>query len=911
MITSGVGLSTALRPPTVLRVLLIEDDDEDAMLLQETLVAIPWYASVVTWCNTYEGGLVALRTDAYDVVLLDYALGAKTGLELLAAAFGKRVPVPVILLTGAVDHGMDEAATRIGVSYLKEKSELSPVRLERSLRYALERFRVEGELRSTRTRFRALFDGMADHLAILDVDGVILDVNEAWDQFARENAAGAPLDTRGANYLSTCDNVTGPAMVMAHAVAAGIRSVLGKTAAFFELEYPCHSPTVQRWFRVRITLFEDNHTVSALVAHENITARHLSENQLRFQAGLLEIAPQAAVALDRAGNVTYWNAQASRLFGVHVAEILGRPLVDRLISPSVEALRAAIGAAMQAKQAVTTDITMRGHDGIELPIQATITARYSKHRRFEGVLAILVDLSERRRVEQALRDSEERYRLLVELSPDGIIIHEDWRVTFANTTAARLLGTASSNELLGLDPRTFAHAEARELARERERAISAGKELGQVEMRWAGLDGVERTVEVLSRPVAFANRSGILTIFRDATARIQLETELRQSQKLDALGRLAGGIAHDFNNLLGVMMSYTGILLEELPEENPMRADLAEVQMAIERAANLTNQLLAFGRQQPRRPVHVDVREALHASERLARRLIGEDIAITTNLADDPLPVVVDVNHLEQVFLNLAVNARDAMPNGGELTLTASSRHVSAHEATGQNVKPGKYVCVAVSDTGGGIEPEVMQSMFDPFFTTKEVGKGTGLGLATVYAIVNQSGGFLTVKSQLGKGATFTVHLPWIEATADEHTVAAPAEQTVETIHRAVILLVEDEASLRVVTERILRRFGFDVVSAATPAEAIELVRNSAVLFDCLVTDVVMPGMSGPELAEHIRDLCGAIPVLLLSGYARDVLESRGNIDPDTPLLNKPVKPAILARAVDDLLRLGRVTGLT
>jgi signal transduction histidine kinase/CheY-like chemotaxis protein len=446
--------------------------------------------------------------------------------------------------------------------------------------------------------------------------------------------------------------------------------------------------------------------------------------------------------------------------------------------------------------------------------------------------------------------------------------------------------------------------------------IFAGAEHGESDLRRSLLEDVvvRRSVEYDVGPPLGRRRfdltigpkhpDRVLVHAADTTERFELETQLRRAQKMDALGQLAGGIAHDFNNLLGVMMSYTGVLLEELPPKDPISADLREVESAIERAAGLTGQLLAFGRQQPQRPELVDLCGALCASERLIQRLIGEDIFVYLGLeGDEPLPVLVDVGQLEQVLMNLAVNARDAMPRGGTLSIDVTRTTIALPEAMAHDVEPGEYVRLSVSDTGVGIEPEVQLRMFDPFFTTKEVGKGTGLGLATVYGIVSQSNGFLTVESEVGRGSTFHLFFPLAQAGDGRLGEEAIAGGASHAPRHDIVLLVEDEDALRRVTERVLRRHGFEVVTAATPREALAIIDDPAVQVDCLVSDVVMPGMSGQELAEQVRERRGQIPVLLLSGYARDVVERRGTLDPDMPLLHKPVKPRELVGALSDLLR--------
>ncbi|HEX4608985.1 MAG TPA: ATP-binding protein, partial [Urbifossiella sp.] len=391
---------------------------------------------------------------------------------------------------------------------------------------------------------------------------------------------------------------------------------------------------------------------------------------------------------------------------------------------------------------------------------------------------------------------------------------------------------------------------------------------------------------------------GVLT---DVTGRRQLEEKLRQSQKMDAIGRLAGGVAHDFNNLLTIINGYSDLLLERLPPEDPDHELIAEIRLAGERSAGLTRQLLTFSRQQILAPRVMNLNDVLADTEKLLRRLLGEDVRLAT--APDPglWTVRADPGQMEQVLMNLAVNARDAMPTGGRLTV--ETRNVDLDETYAEahaEARPGPHVLLAVSDTGCGMPPDLIARIFDPFFTTKDPGTGTGLGLATVHGIVKQSGGHIEVYSEVGIGSTFKVYLPRGEGVNPE---AGPRS----TLHSSpagtgTILLVEDEDALRVFSQRILAGCGYTVLDAADGAEAIRLAAEHAGPLDLLVTDVVMPGANGRAVAEAVVARHPEARVLFVSGYTDDAVVRHGILQAGVNFLQKPFSPAALARKVGEIL---------
>jgi len=387
---------------------------------------------------------------------------------------------------------------------------------------------------------------------------------------------------------------------------------------------------------------------------------------------------------------------------------------------------------------------------------------------------------------------------------------------------------------------------------------------------------------------------------RDVTEQRHLEEQFRQSQKMEAVGQLAGGIAHDFNNLLTAILGNTQLLLRDLPPGDSKRGDVEEIRKASERAASLTRQLLAYSRRQMLQPEVLDLNVVVAEMDRMLRRLIGEHIALVTVLAPDLGRVRADPNQIEQVIVNLAVNARDAMPDGGKLmietaNLTLDESFAQAHLGS----VAGEYALLAVTDTGTGMDATVRAHVFEPFFTTKEVGKGTGLGLATVYGIVKQSGGYISVYSEVGHGSTFKIYLPRIVATAD---AVGSVQKGGPTRGTETVLVVEDEPAVLQLSQRALEAQGYVVLAASDPPAALRVVERHGGTIHLLLTDVVMPTMSGAELAERLVAQRPGIRVLYMSGYPGDAVVQHGALPSGSAFLQKPFSPDGLSRKVRDVL---------
>ncbi len=520
------------------------------------------------------------------------------------------------------------------------------------------------------------------------------------------------------------------------------------------------------------------------------------------------------------------------------------------------------------------------------------------------LLGVAFDISEGKKTQEALRESEARFRMLVEGAPEGIFVEAEGRFLFVNPAMVRLLGAAGPGDLVGTELIGRIAQEYRQAVQDRIRSQcqSGGVPL-LLAHEYLRLDGTRVPVETTSVAFSFHGRDGCLVFVRDVTSRREAEArqeglrnQLQQAQKMESIGRLAGGVAHDFNNMLSIILGYGEIIFNGLPAQDPLVEKVKEILNAATRSAALTRQLLAFSRKQTLQPVVMGLNAVVRNLEKMLRRLIGEDVRLELSLARDLAPVMVDPGQVEQVIMNLAVNARDAMPQGGRLVFETQNVELDdAFVATHAGVVAGRYVMLAVSDTGSGMKKEILEKIFEPFFTTKEKGKGTGLGLATVYGILKQSGGSIWAYSEVGQGTCFKIYLPQVENRAEPKPDPLPGPGPASGEH---ILVVEDEPSLRKLIKGMLVRLGYRVSLAANGNEALMLVEEKGEIPDLLLTDVVMPGFSGPELAKRLQRVMPQLRVLYMSGYTDDTIAHHGILDPEMPFIQKPMSAAALAEKV-------------
>ncbi len=497
-------------------------------------------------------------------------------------------------------------------------------------------------------------------------------------------------------------------------------------------------------------------------------------------------------------------------------------------------------------------------------------------------------------------DDVDPCRELLGVIPEAVLVSTNGRVAYANASAGGMLGLPSADELIGRRTLDFIHPDYHEFARARRKAAQAGTRVAPAHERFVRADGSPVDVEVTAAPIEYRGEAALLVVARDIGERRRLEEQLRLAQRMESVGRLAGGVAHDFNNLLTAIKGNADLLALDLPRGSPLREDVAEIQAAALRAAELTRQLLAFGRGQVLLPRLLDLNGTLAASIPMLRRLVPANVEIVTDLDPACGWVHADPSQFDQILVNLALNARDAMPDGGTLRLATTNHDVAETDPRPAYMLAGAYVRLVVADDGHGMDPATREQVFEPFFTTRGPGRGAGLGLSTVYGIVKQSGGYITVESEPGRGTAFHILLPRM---ADPGPAAAPgAAERGGATARGTVLLVEDEDPVRRVTARVLRRSGFGVIEAHDGREALDLWTQHGASVDVVLTDLVMPRMGGEELARHIRAARPELPILFISGYTQGAALNRDALGPGAEMVHKPFDADELAERIARLL---------
>lgn len=623
-----------------------------------------------------------------------------------------------------------------------------------------------------------------------------------------------------------------------------------------------------------------------------------------YRVLLADLADLLAV-LDADGRFLDQAPSVHHLLGHPAQGLAARPIIDLVHAEDVPAVQRAL-AQVRAVPGGSTSLPVRclRSDGAWCPLQVFL--RNLLHLpHVAGIVLHGQDLTRQRQLEDALRHSEDRFRQAFSHAPVGLAVTTPQGHFLQVNPAYAAITGYTEDELLAQDLLTITHADDRAIERQMLTRLLAGDVPAfTLEQRYLRKGGgtvwVRNTLSLMRDPEGRPER--LVVLVQNITEQRRLEEQYRQSQKMEAIGRLAGGVAHDFNNLLTVITGYGQIVLDKLPPNDDTRELIAEITKAGDRAAALTRQLLVFSRRQIIAPRILDLKAVVTDAGMMLRRLIGEDVELVT-LSDPGLwPVKADAGQVEQALMNLVVNARDALPHGGKITIETRNVRLDDHYAQGHpEVEPGAYVLLAVSDNGAGMTAEIKAHLFEPFFTTKEPGRGTGLGLATVYGIVKQAGGHIDVYSEPDLGTTFKLYLPRSDegrrAGSKSHPGLTPMPPGRETI-----LLVEDEEAVRVLSRHILHECGYEVLEARQGEEALRLASQHTGRIDLLVTDVVMPRLGGRGVADQLKRLYPHLKVLYLSGYTDDAVVRHGVLEQDVPFLQKPFTPAGLAQRVREVL---------
>ncbi|MGH9308222.1 MAG: PAS domain S-box protein [Vicinamibacterales bacterium] len=995
-----------------IRVLLIDDDRQQWELVREMLDVVAPAGYEVLWASTYEDGLRRLRDDSIDVALVDYALGASNGLDLIRAAVRSlRMETPLIMLTGYGDRALDLQAMESGAAEYLSKPDLSPDLLDRTLRYAVRHAHAIRMLRENEERFRALIQNTWDAILVLDRDAIVTFASES----SRLVSGFAPRDIVGHDFFRLIHPDDRPLL------GARLEETMsGERGARIVAECRWHhrDGTWRDSELIAVNRLDDPAVRGIVINYRDVSERQRAAAEKQHLAAIVQSSQDAIVGWRLDGTIVSWNAGAEALFHYPAGEMMGRS-IDILIPADRSQERTDVIARVRQGKTIAPFDTVRVRaDGARIPVSLAISPVRNAVGAIVGASSVARDVSEQCAAQAAALETAREYRALFDASPIGLahldlagrwvrvnrrlcemlkypeeelhgepaaaLLHPEDRAASAQAKNKLLEGTLARSEMeqrfrrrdgsyiwvrshaeihRGADeePRYFIGAfqdvSARKAAEEQLRrtvhqlqavvsavpmslwavdangvitfaegrllerfGLEPGELIGrsQFEMYYDQPEILQWTRRALTGeqvhftlPFAggvfetwylplFDERhtvTGAIGVTMEITDRLRLEEQFRQAQKMEAVGRLAGGVAHDFNNLLTAILGYGELALSALPAASDVRGDIEEILKAGQSAASLTRQLLAFSRRQIVQPQIVGLNDVIVRTHGLLRRVIGEDITLTLDLAPDTSRVFADPSQLEQIVMNLAVNARDAMPGGGRLTIHTRNIPPAEHAGAAESSR----VVLAVSDTGTGIPPEVQRRLFEPFFTTKERGKGTGLGLATVYAIVTQSQGSIEVHSEPGRGTTFEILLP---AAAAEGAAAAAAadEPPASLVGNETILLVEDQEEVRAVARNVLRRSGYVVIEAAGPEEALGISGNRDLQIDLLLTDIVLPVMSGRMLATKIRTDRPALKVLYTSGYSDPQGLPQTTSDGTLPFVQKPFTPVVLLSKVREVL---------
>ena len=781
-----------------------------------------------------------------------------------------------------------------------------------TLRDITARKEAEDALRESEKRYRTLAEASRDVIYIINRDDVV--------EYLNSNAA-AQLGLDCQVIIGRPRSVLFPPDIVEQQ-GARLRQVLD-TGEPLRVENRAYSRDQEGWQDTFLVPLKDDegNVVAVMGVSRDITERKqaeeaLKESEARYR-GLVEGANDLVWRIDLQGCFTFVNSAVKRLAGYDPEELLGKRFEDFLEPRSSEVAAASFERRLSEKlgrEGVALELVHRRKDGSVFQGEIVTAPIFDLDGRLLEIQGVTRDITERKHAEEALRESEEKYRALFESSHDALMTLEppSWSFTSGNQATVDMFRASNEEEFISCAPWNLSperQPDGRASAEKSKEMIETAVREGSHFFDWTHkrIDDEEFPATVLLTRLEQAGKVFIQATVRDITGlrrteeeREKLEAQLRQAQKMEGIGQLAGGVAHDFNNLMTVVLGYTEMVLGRLAPDDPCYARLTEVEKAAERAVTLTRQLLAFSRKQVLNPEPLDLNTVAGELAKMMQRVIGEHIDLDVIPGHALAEVHADRGQIEQVLMNLSVNARDAMPDGGRLTIDTSNVLFDAeYSTTHLGATPGRYVLLSVTDSGCGMDAKTMQQIFEPFFTTKEKGSGTGLGLATVYGIVRQHEGTIQVYSELGKGTTFKVYLPAFEQSgaAVEREIPKPVRGGNETI-----LLAEDDEQIRCLAKLILEDAGYSVHEAVDGEETVRLCRERGGAFDLLVLDVVMPKKGGRAVLDEIRTLFPGMRCLFASGYSESATHTNFILERGLRLLQKPYQHDSLLRAVREVL---------
>jgi two-component system, cell cycle sensor histidine kinase and response regulator CckA len=890
----------------LLNLLIVDSSEADAALVAHELRS-HGHAVRYTRVETEAAYRAALQRESWDGVLTEYNLNGFGAIRALEILRDDGLDLPFLLVSGAIGEESAVDAMRAGVQDFIAKCRLARLApaLEREIRDAAirrEHARTRAQREADDRRFRLLVEDAPSAITLVTPDGRI-----GYNSPALSRLFGyEPGELTGKDALEFVhpEDVERVRDILAHLIGSP-----GSTAV---AEYRCRRKD-GRWIVLHSTArnhLRDAGVGAIVINSHDVTDQKAAELALGQRERELETltrnAPDMIVRLDADLRHLFVNDTVCRVMGIPKSRFLGvRPREMDLEPRLTERWEAILRAVLTTGREATQIFTFATRAGTRT-FQTRMVPEFDDEGVARTVIAFSRDITDLKAAERAVHESEARFRALIEGATDLIyVVDADGVISYVSPSIERVLGYRAA-ERIGASIFDLIHEDDVEGAKA---ALWAGiseqdgRGAGQIRVRHA--DGGWRVLEAVGRNLLESPAvRGIVIHARDVTERQELEDQLRHAQKMEAVGRLAGGVAHDFNNLLTVIRGNAQLALADLPDPHPARIELEEIGHAAERASALTSQLLAFSRRQILEPREIDISVLLGDMRRMLLRLVTEDIELRSELEASNAPVLADPGQIEQVVMNLVVNARDAMPDGGKLTIATDVVEIgpAGLRAGAERLEPGRYVRLRVRDTGHGMDDALQARIFDPFFTTKEKSKGTGLGLSTVYGIVKQSGGAILVRSAPGRGAEFSVYLPEADPvlpTPEPH-VAEPVSHLHSGVPRTV-LLVEDDENVRSLLCKVLRRWKYCVMEASNGREAVEIARCHDGPIDLLMTDVVMPVFGGAEAARRIREDRPGMRVLFMSGHNDEALERQGLRNGEIALIAKPLTPVALAHKLSEI----------
>jgi PAS domain S-box-containing protein len=906
-----------------IRVLLVEDDEDDYVLTRGLFSEMTGCKFKLEWFKSYHLGLEAMVRNQHDVCLLDYRLGPQNGIELLSTAIKRGCQAPIILLTGLGEHQVDVQAMKAGAADYLVKASLRADSLERSIRYALERKRAAAVAAFEQASLAAFGAEIGLALTGRDSLGVIL-----------HRCADCMVRYLNVHLAQIWILETGDKMLQLRATAGALNDLNSPANPFTKLSAERHLPTAAK--PVLINQVTDDQRVPGgeWIKREGVVAyaAHplMLESQLIGLISVYSVLPLSQAVIQELGSVSngialfierkrseealdasevkyrsvvnslkevvfqvnefgHWtslNPAWSEITGFEVRESVGSLFLEYIHHDDrprnshifLQLLERKLDYCRYETRLLTKDGKVRW---VEIYAQLTL----NNDGGILGTSGSLTDITDRKQAENQIQ----KLAAFPRVNPNPVLEFDaQGSLTYSNDAAQELATTLGC-----VHPRDILPPNASDLARQ---ALGFNEKKLNVEVTMAG-----KTISWSFFPIAGSHVVHCYGV--DITDMENLEAQFRQAQKMESIGQLAAGVAHDFNNILTVIQGYADLLKARYDGDKELTGPLKQISDASRRASALTRQLLMFSRKQVLQPKVLDLNAVLHNLHNMLTRLLGEDVAVENNFAATLPPVEADTGMLEQVVMNLAVNARDAMPKGGKLVITTAGVAIDAQYVRQRpDARAGTYVRLGVTDTGTGMDRKTLERIFEPFFSTKAVGKGTGLGLATVYGIVKQHKGWVEVRSEVGVGTTFEIYIP-----AVQNAVEVVPERALEAGQATrggteTILLVEDEPTLREWVREILQGLGYRIVEAGNGVEALKIWDEQRGRIDLLLTDMVMPeGLTGRDLARQLKSRQASLKVIYTSGYSEEILSNEAELR-DAPFLAKPYHAPQLTKLVRELL---------